>query len=892
MKPLSAGLPDWPATRRYGVAVLSAAVALGIRVALEPILGTKSPIIVFALAVMVAARFGGLGPGLAATGTSLVAVWYVLLEPRYSFAISDPRELEGLVVFAIVGIGISLLSEQLRRALATLRNEVAERMQAAARLLETEKRTSAVLESISDGFNAFDREWRYTYVNAAGAKLLGKTREELLGRNLWELWPYAYDSSFGAAYRRTIEENVPAVVECFYPEPLNAWFEVRCYPSPEGLSLFFTDTTERKRTEERLRLLESASLQTNDGILIIRLSAKSGCCQNATFVNPAFERMTGYDLEELREGASLPLSIPHSPDGKRVRCERPVVRKDGVEFWAELSAEPIADGNGEYTHCIWTFRDVTDRRRAAEMSRLLSSIVQSSEDAILSKSLDGTVLSWNRGAERIYGYSAAEMIGQPVSLLRPPGSPDDCLSILEDLTRGRTIDHYEAQRVKKDGQQIFVSLTVSPIRDDAGTVVGGSVIARDITEQKWAQEALRLSEDRYRSLISATAQMVWTTNAQGEVTKDTSAWCAFTGQSVADARGWGWTGAVHPEDRERVTANWADAVKHGSFYSAEYRVRRCDGQYQYMAVHGVPVLEKDGNIREWIGTSADITEARLAEEEVRKLNAELENRVVERTAELQAANKELEAFAYSVSHDLRAPLRAVDGFSRIVLEEYAPHLPAEAQRYLEVARRNAVQMGELIDGLLAFSRLGRQPVRKQAVAPSELARQAWEDLSAECKGRRVEMVVENLPPCEGDPLLLKQVFMNLLSNALKYTRTREVARIELGSVRLGDWGRTGAPPAPATDKGGVVYMVRDNGVGFDMRYADKLFGVFQRLHRAEEYEGTGIGLANVQRLIHKHGGVVWAWGEVDKGATFYFTLPQTDSHVERPPAETKEQLQT
>ncbi|MGA3024726.1 MAG: PAS domain S-box protein [Bryobacteraceae bacterium] len=891
-----------PAVRRYGLAVVLVAVALGIRIAIEPVAGLKWPAIVFALAVMAAARFGGLGPGLVATGASVLAVWYFLIEPVYSFAIADPSDIGGLVVFVIVGAGISVLSGQLRGSLVILGTEMAERRLAAERLAETQSRTNAILEGISDGFNTFDRQWRYTYVNAAGARLAGRTREELLGRNVWEVWPHVWDSPFGVAYRRTVEENVPLVVEAFYPEPLNAWFEVRCYPSPEGLSLFFTDTTERKRTEERLRLLESATLQTSDGILIVKVSGESVCCQDPIFANPALERMTGFGLADLREGALRllygPRPNPHLVEAREVgfrkacpgRSEEQIVRRDGSEFWAELSVAPIAGSNGEYTHCVWTFRDITERKRAGETARLLSSIVESSDDAILSESLDGIVLSWNRGAERIYGYTAEEIVGRPISFLRLRGAPDDYRAILGDLKHGRTIEHYEARRVRKDGRQIFVSLTVSPIRDESGTVVGGSVVARDITEQQRAREALRLSEERYRSLVLATTQTVWSTNAQGEVVDDCPQWRALTGQSFEQGRGWGWLDVVHPQDRERIRAEWLETVKRLSFYKAEYRVRRSDGQYRYMATHGVPVLEPDGTVREWIGTAADITEARLAEEEVRRLHEELESRVVERTAELEAANQELEAFAYSVSHDLRAPLRAVDGFSRILLEEYAPGLPEEARRYLEVARRNAVQMGELIDKLLAFSRLGRQPVRKQLVAPSDVARQAWEDLSAEWEGRKVEMLVGDLPLCEADPLLLKQVFVNLLSNALKYTRTREVARIELGSLRLADWKEAAAPPLAAANAE-VAYTVRDNGVGFDMRYADKLFGVFQRLHRAEEYEGTGIGLANVQRLVHRHGGSVWAWADLGRGATFYFTLPGAGRRPERPAADEQEQLQ-
>jgi signal transduction histidine kinase len=251
-----------------------------------------------------------------------------------------------------------------------------------------------------------------------------------------------------------------------------------------------------------------------------------------------------------------------------------------------------------------------------------------------------------------------------------------------------------------------------------------------------------------------------------------------------------------------------------------------------------------------------IQQARL-HEQVRRHAAELEARVRERTAQLEAANKELEAFSYSVSHDLRAPLRAVNGFSRILLEDYGSRLAPEVRRYLHLIQQNAQQMGQLIDGLLTFSRLSRQPIRKQTVMTTDLVRQVLMDLESEYAGRRVDIVLSELPPCEGDSVLLKQVFMNLLSNAFKYTRQREGARIEVG------W-------YPAPEKN--VYFVKDNGAGFDMQYVHKLFGVFQRLHRAEEYEGAGVGLAIVQRILARHGGWIWADGAADEGATFYFTI--------------------
>jgi light-regulated signal transduction histidine kinase (bacteriophytochrome) len=253
----------------------------------------------------------------------------------------------------------------------------------------------------------------------------------------------------------------------------------------------------------------------------------------------------------------------------------------------------------------------------------------------------------------------------------------------------------------------------------------------------------------------------------------------------------------------------------------------------------------------------DVTERKQAQERIQQLNSELEQRVIERTVQLEAANKELEAFSYSVSHDLRAPLRAVDGFSQAVLEDYGPQLPEECRQDLQTIRNGAQKMGQLIDDLLTFSRLSRLPLSKRTVDTSKLVRSVLGDLNHQRQGRQVDVRIADLPPCQADPALLKQVWINLLSNALKYTGKRDDALVEIGCGQ---------------DKGQNVFFVRDNGTGFDMQYAHKLFGVFQRLHRAEDYEGTGVGLAIVQRVIHRHGGRVWAESKLNCGATFYFTL--------------------
>jgi PAS domain S-box-containing protein len=498
-------------------------------------------------------------------------------------------------------------------------------------------------------------------------------------------------------------------------------------------------------------------------------------------------------------------------------------------------------------------------RQNEEIRSFLAAIVESSDDAIAGKDLEGKVVSWNAGAERMFGYTAAEMLGQPITRLHAADRPKEETHILEEVKRGG-IHHYETVRIRKDGRPIEVSLTVSPIPNARGDIIGSSSIARDITERKRAERELQESQARLSGIIESAMDAMISVDSSQRITIFNEAAEKMFRCRAGEALGQSLDRFIPARFREAHRGYVDSFGRTGVTSRAMGSLQalsglRTDGE-EFPIEASISHIEVGGQ-QTYTVILRDIAERKLAEEQILRLNAELEQRVEERTAELSAANKELESFTYSVAHDLRAPLRHIDAFSKILVEDCAASLPPEAHHYLNNIRNSATKMSQLVDDLLNLAHVGRQELNRRPTPLSALVNEVLADLKEETAGRTLEWHIQPLPAVECDPGLMKQVFANLLSNAVKYTRPRSVAVIEVGYRQK---------------NGDSAVFVRDNGVGFNMKYANKLFGVFQRFHRAEEFEGTGVGLATVDRIVRKHGGHIWAEAAVDKGATFYFTV--------------------
>lgn len=496
---------------------------------------------------------------------------------------------------------------------------------------------------------------------------------------------------------------------------------------------------------------------------------------------------------------------------------------------------------------------LAERRRGA---RQLQDIIDNSTALIFAKGIDRRYLFINRQFERTARVPQARIVGRTVDELWPTRFAETSRSPDTEVLRTRRAVTVEKDLPFAEGERTFVAIHF-PLCDDAGVPYAVGGISTDITDRKRAEEALQRSEDRLSLVVAASHDAIYDWDLESGVVWRNGYYRDVYGVVHGNIREW--MSRLHPDDRLDVLASLEAAMDaHARTWSAEYRLTRRDGTFADVLDNACLPYDAEGLAARMVEAMRDISERRRAQEEIARSNVELEQRVQLRTSELATAYDEMAALTYSISHDLRRPLRAIDGFGSALLEDHAKALDPEATGLLFRIRAASCRMGQLIDDLLFLSRAGRAEVRHEKVDLGAIAATVLKHLREEEPARGVTAIVEEGLTAWGDPGLLRIALENLLANAWKFTSQHAEARIEVGRTREGDQ---------------VAFFVRDDGAGFDPRYAAKLFGPFERLHGTTEYPGEGIGLAITQRIVARHGGRIWATGGIERGATFYFTLP-------------------
>lgn len=733
---------------------------------------------------------------------------------------------------------------------------------------ENETKLRLVTDALPALISYVDSDRCYRFSNQAyeewfGHRADGKRMEEVVGGDVYRTISRYVDAALEG---RTVmyQAEIP------YRDGDARFVEATYVPDHAGngrVRGFFAlvqDITERRQAEEETRLLADAFEHCAHGIAI-----GDSTTNRIVACNFAFARLHKCRVEDVIGLPILSLYAPADHDLIRssvtradqighVQFEANMIRRDASTFPVQMDMVSVPREDGSLLYRIVTAQDISARKKAEAEIDYQADILERVNDAVIATDAEFVIRSWNSAAERIYGWKAQDVIGKRGEIVLQTRfyntTREEAIRRLKES--GEFVE--EVSQVRSDGTRFDVEAHSVAARDEAGTITGFISVNRDITDRKHAESVAHESAVRYHRILDAMMEGCQIIDFD---------WRYVYINEVAAAQG-----RRAPEELLGHTMmEMYPGIEQTELFAAlrecmDRRIpRRMDNRFVFPdgsvgwyelsiqpASEGIFIL------------STDITRRKQTEQEILHLNEKLEERVIERTAQLHAANRELEAFSYSVSHDLRAPLRAINGYTRILVEDYSDVLDEEGKRVCSVIIAETLRMGKLIDNLLSFSRLSRKEIQPATVDMKALAYSAFGELTREPDRERIDFRIGKLPAAEGDPALLHQVWINLLSNAIKFSSRVDRAVVEVGIKR--------------SDRE-LVYFVRDNGTGFDIQYVDKLFGVFQRLHSDDEFEGTGVGLAIVQRIIQRHGGRVWAEGEVDRGATFYFSLPrERDDH--------------
>jgi PAS domain S-box-containing protein len=834
--------------------------------------------------------------------TELIAIRFLLRK----FLV---RPLEELIL-GINSIADGNYSHELLRAPQAEIDGIIQRVNAMSRqiaereaaLQQSEAQFRLLAENSTDMISRHTPEGAYLYASPACRALLGYEPEELVGHSALE-FIHPEDVLMVEQFRSAIitqPMNSSTLFRARQKRGDYVWLETNSHTildtetgAVREIHAASRNVTARKLVEESLRQSEADASKNNQllrsifesprGIIIFSLDPQYRYTAFTVSHQEAMKSIWGVKIEigmsmldailrpDDREKARL--DFDRALQGEHFIIEEEYGNEARQRVWWENRYGPIYNEANAVIGLTVFVVDIAERRQADEALKkseaMYQSLVETSQDLIWQCDAEGRYAYLNPAWEQVFGYKIEEMLGKKFTDFQSPEIAERDQKEFTHLMQGNKVTGFETSHLGRDGNEIYLVFNAKPVTDETGVSVGALGTAYDITARKQAEDALRASEARYRQAITAAGAVPYYRDYQNREQTYT-----FIGDGIFHLTGYPATeitpaifdqleqecimrgSLAHLTPEEAGKLSEVEDIQH---WTCDYRILTRDGQTRWVSDAAVQVRDENQQRIGVIGILQDITERKQAGERILQLNADLERRVAERTAQLESANKELEAFSYSVSHDLRAPLRAIHGFSRMLQEEYAGQLPEPGLEMVDKVRASARRMSQLIDDLLRFSRFSRQALTIQTIQPLEIVQQGLSGLKSEQEGRSVEVVIGELPACQGDESLLTQVWVNLLSNALKYTRKRPIARIEIG--------------CQAGENGALVYFVRDNGTGFDMRYADKLFGVFQRLHSENEFEGTGVGLALVQRILQRHGGRIWVEAAPNQGATFYFTLP-------------------
>ena len=738
----------------------------------------------------------------------------------------------------------------------------------------------AVIDANDEQVFALDTDGRYTAFNRAHATAMRVVYgvEIALGERQTDYAISASDREKAiACHERALAGERFVVSAALGEEGLQRDYEIVHTPSHDaageivGVVIRVHDVTRRRRAEGRQREIEQrfSLLFENmlEGFAYCRmLYDESGRPDDFVYltVNPAFERLTGLkDVAGKRVSAAIPGIREATPElfalyGGVVESGEPAefeIDFTPLGLWLHISVfRPEPD------HFVAVFADATERKRLereldAERLRL-KSLVENSGEGILLTRPDGTILAANPEACRMLGRSEEEICAAGRAGVIDVTDPRLAAGLEERAWTGRVSGEFRLLR--GDGTTFPASIT-SRVYTDPDGVECTSMVIHDRTEHEEDEAALRESDELYRSILSASPDDITVTDLEGRILVVSPVAVSMLGYEREDEMlGRTLMEFLVPEDRERAAAN-VGLMFQGVFTGpGEYLALRADGSTLPMEANAEFIRDADGRPTGMVFVARDITSRKRSEDEIRRLNVQLEERVVSRTEQRDAAARELEAFAYSVAHDVRTPLRAIDGFSAMVLDDEGQTLSTSSVEHLVRAREAAQRMGRLLDDLLGLSRVSRRDLVRSRVDLSALVREVAQELRTQHPERSVELIVADGLVADADRVLARMIVLELLANSWKFTSQHAQARIEVGATEI---------------DGERVFFVGDDGAGFDMRYADHLFGAFQRMHSSDVFEGHGIGLATVQRLVARHGGRVWAEAEVEEGATFYFTLP-------------------